>query len=186
MRRKGIEAAASALAVRRMMRSWKEKRSSPRRPLPGRTWPARISARMREREIPTSPTRSFVPKACMSRPGSSAALHAPEDRTSGLRPDALPSAPGGFARRGALRRSLGRLARLEIVAGFCAAGLDALAQHFHQVDHVAARGRRRRFRQRDLLALDLLLNGRLDPAAELIHIGGWLEALGGLLLDELP
>src|SRR6185437_9794792 len=171
MRRKGIDAAASALAVRRMIRSWNEKRSSPRRPLPGRTWPARISARIREREIPTSPTRSFVPKACMSRPGSSAAPHAAKDRTSGFRQEALPSAPGGLARGSALRRPFRWLACFQVVGGFCAAGLDALPQHFHQVDHVAARGGRGCFRQRDLLALDLLLNGRLDAPPELIHIG---------------
>ncbi len=61
IRRVGIDAARKALAVRNTMRSWKENCSSPRSPLRGLKWPLRVSDRIFAREMPSSPTRSFVP-----------------------------------------------------------------------------------------------------------------------------
>ncbi len=45
--------------------------------------------------------------------------------------------------------------------------------------------RGRRLGHRDLLAFDLLLHRGLDARAHVVRVGGRIERLGGLLLDQL-
>src|SRR5579862_4474566 len=101
-----------------------------------------MSARTCEAGIPNSRLRSFESNSCIS-------------------------SASGLARSGLRDGPLGLLALLE-AHGLRAACIDARAQRLHEIDHVAARRRDRRLRQRDLPALDLLLDGGLDALLELV------------------
>src|SRR5436853_7720477 len=95
--------------------------------------------------------------------------------------------PAGLASR--FRRLLDplrRLARAELRGGSASRVrfLQTRAQRLHQIDDLAA-ALRCNLRHRDLLALDLLLNRRLDARPDLVRISGGLESLGGLLINEL-
>src|ERR1700677_2634422 len=108
-------------------------------------WPARMSERTWDAGIPNKRLRSFESNSCISS-------------TNGLSGGRL---PGGALRFLALLQSRG---------GLRAAGIDAGAQGLHQIDDVSAGGRNGCLRQRDLLALNLLLNGRFDPSLEPVVI----------------
>src|SRR6202049_5114060 len=118
------------------------------------------------------------------------ALHVPH--TVGRHPD-----PSGVPRLSVtlagLAGQLGRfLHALGLFAGTQAVNLrsglfallQARAQRLHEIDDLALAlwgG----FRHRDFLALDLLLNRRLDARAHLVLVGVGIEFLGCLLIDEL-
>src|SRR5579883_2877118 len=97
---------------------------------------------------------------------------------------------GMSAARGPLTRALRRPARrgpsapVGALAGLRRASLQARLQGRHQVDDVSS-GRRARLGDGDLLALHLALDRLLDPRLDLIRIGGRIEGLRALLLDEL-
>src|SRR5882724_5704156 len=88
----------------------------------------------------------------------------------------------GLLRLGGLFYALRRLARPELgcrgTRGFGL--LQAGAQRLHQVDDLAlAFGGD--LRNRDFGALHLLLDGRLDPSAQLVLVGCWVERVRCLL-----
>src|SRR6185503_19815021 len=144
MRLAGTLAATSACAVRSTMRSWNENRHALRGPRAGETKPASIRARMVLRGSRRSFSTSRTPYWCTRRcPLFLRCLLPRRLRRLGLL--------GGL---GLARRLL----------------LQARAQGFHQVDHLAA-GWLGRLGQGDLLPFVL--------------VGARVESLGGLLLDDL-
>src|ERR1700722_4335285 len=113
-------------------------------------WPALISDRTWEGGSPNSRLRSFESNSCISTHASLAAC--------------------GFACSSRRDRALRRLALLQGGGALGAARIDARPQRFHQIDDVAAGRCSGRLGQRDLLALDFLLDRRLDAPLELVLI----------------
>src|SRR5579862_8319581 len=122
-------------------------------------WPARMSARTCEAGMPNSRLRSFESKSCISS-------------ASGLACGGLGNGP------------LGLLALFE-ARRLRSARVDARAQRLHEIDHIAAGGRDRSLCERDLTALDLLLDGGFHSSLELIVVFVGIETFGGKMVDEL-
>src|SRR5213593_990583 len=172
MRREGMRAATSALAVRRITRSWNENSSLRRAPRPGRRGgggdkkPSRANPRTCATVSPNSLATSRVVYPFM--PGRLAS------RTSHF--------PLGDRSRGGLPPGL----RLHPLRGLplsgCALPLEARLQRFHEIDDLRLRRLGRLLR--DLLPLDLALNLLEDPLAHVVLVVLGTERLGRGLLHE--
>src|SRR6185369_11550194 len=158
MRLAGTLAATSACAVRSTMRSWNEKRHALRGPRAGETKPASIRARMVLRGRRRSFSTSRTPYWCTR---------------------AVPLFLRGLLPRRFCR--LGFLGRLGLARRLL---LEASAQGFHQVDHLAAAGLGC-LGKGDLLPLDLLPDRGVDPLSHFVLVRGRVELVGSLLLDQL-
>src|SRR5438132_3905750 len=159
------------------MRSWKEKSQRLRGPFAGVTKPAATNARMVARGRRSNRSTSATPYWFIARRvrGPSGLRLLSSGSGSGL--GALRRlSRGGGGGLGFLRpptQTLGRRLRTGLL-------LEARAQRLHEVDHL--RRRCGLLGERDLLALDFLLDRGLDARAHLVLVLLRIERLGRLRL----